>query len=404
MRRVLILVVLTLFARADGLDAVQVRVETTPPGARLYLDVSGSSPAGSYLGRSGEWFWLDLTEARRVSTLRIRCYKEGFREEILTIPSGFFESERVWPPGRPVRLTPNTSSEWMRLHIFPLLAVASLLGFLGIGLARRARLKNLHRIRQEYLANWPVGEDPLVLARVANWRLLERLGQGAHGVAYRAVADQQIPHGQEVVLKLFRPGYEAQGHHEARVAGRLVHPGLVPMLDYGNFQGRFFVVYELVRGTSLANLSGKEAAACLPGLLEVVCYAHEFGVVHGDIRPQNVLVDERGRPRLIDFCAGQTSAAPSYVAPELLHGGRPTRAGDQYSLGVVAWEVLTGQHPFQADDLVEMLRRRHQPLPELPGKPQLGRVLHRMLADSPQDRYRDINEAAAALRAAMERA
>ncbi len=404
MKRLLFLVVLMLFARADGLDAVQVRVETTPPGARLYLDVSGSSPAGSYLGRSGEWFWLDLAEARRVSNLRIRCYKEGFREEILTIPSGYFEGERVWPPGRPVRLTPNTSGEWMRLHVFPLLAGASLLGFLGIGLARRARLKNLRRIRQEYLANWPAGEDPLVLARVASWRLLERLGQGAHGVAYRAVADELIPHGQEVVLKLFRPGYEAQGHHEARVAGRLVHPGLVPMLDYGAFQGRFFVVYELVRGTSLANLSGKEAAACLPGLLEVVCYAHEFGVVHGDIRPQNVLVDERGRPRLIDFCAGQTSAAPSYVAPELLHGGRPTRAGDQYSLGVVAWEVLTGQHPFQADDLVEMLRRRHQPLPELPGQPQLSRVLHRMLADSPRDRYRDINEAAAALRAAMERA
>ncbi len=71
---------------------------------------------------------------------------------------------------------------------------------------------------------------------------------------------------------------------------------------------------------------------------------------------------------------------------------------------MLAWEVLTGQHPFQAADLVEMLRRRHQPLPELPGKPQLSRVLHRMLAASPRDRYRDINEAAAALRAAMERA
>lgn len=404
MRRLLLLVALLLFARVDGSDAVQVQIMTTPPGARLYLDVSGSSAAGSYLGRSGEWFWLDLTETRRVSTLRIRCHKEGFREEILTIPSGFFENDRVWPPGRPVRLTPITHGEWLRQHVYPLLAGASLLGFLGFWLARRARLKSLDRIRRDYLANWHAGEDPLVLARVAGWRLLERLGQGAHGVAYRAVADDQIPHGQEVVLKLFRPGYEAQGHHEARVAGRLVHPGLVPMLDYGSFQGRFFVVYELVGGTSLASLSGQEAAACLPGLLEVVCYAHEFGVVHGDLRPQNVLVDERGRPRLIDFCAGQTSAAPSYVAPELLHGGRPTRSGDQYSLGVVAWEVLTGQHPFQAADLVEMLRRRHQPLPELPGKPHLTRVLHRMLAASPQDRYRNVSEAAAALRSAMERA
>jgi serine/threonine protein kinase len=86
-----------------------------------------------------------------------------------------------------------------------------------------------------------------------------------------------------------------------------------------------------------------------------------------------------------------------------LQGGRATRSSDQYSFGVLAWQLVTGSHPFQADDLVTLLRRRHDPLPDLPEHPELHQVLCRMLACDPHARYDNIEQAASALRAALRR-
>jgi hypothetical protein len=379
---------------------VQVQLKTSPPGAQLFLDVSATDPRGSFLGVSGEPFWIDLNRLRRISNLRIRCAMDGFEEQIVVIPSGYFEKQRTFPSSGTIRLQPATTAAWLRQHTGAGLFLAALLaaGLLALGRHLRSRRSSL--ARRAFLDSWRRPDDSMNLVLIGGWRLLERIGEGAHGTVYRAVSERELPDARPVALKLFRPGQDEDGRLTVSLTSRLLHPGLVPVLDYGTHQGRFFLVSELVEGGPLADLSRQQAGTCLLQLMEALDYLHDRGIVHGDLRPQNVILDPERGPRLIDF--GRSSGDPAYLAPEALEGGRFTRAGDQFSLGVIAWELLVGEHPFQAEDLVGLMQRRYAPLPPAPACPKVARVLERMLAKNPNDRYPDIRDAAIALRRALE--
>jgi serine/threonine protein kinase len=219
-------------------------------------------------------------------------------------------------------------------------------------------------------------------------------------------ADDQVLH-RPVAVKLFPADLDPLGvfrvEQEIHTLSRLDHPGIVPMLDTGNHQGRLYLVTELVAGRSLANrltdgpLTAPEVVRIGARLAAALAHVHESGIVHRDIKPANILLDEADNPRLSDFGialrADQTRltdgrdiiGTPAYLAPEQVRGSDIGPAADIYALGLVLLECLTGEIEYPgtgrlAAALARLERRPRIPV-ELPTR--LGTLLRLMTADRP---------------------
>jgi serine/threonine-protein kinase len=200
---------------------------------------------------------------------------------------------------------------------------------------------------------------------------------------------------------------------EARAAAGLsTHANVVTIYDVGEHDGRTFMVMELLKGGSLADtLRGDEAiapATALRWLREAASAldaAHEAGVVHRDVKPANMLLDDRGRLAIADFgiarlaledqltATGQVLGTAAYISPEQAVGEPATAASDRYALGVVAYELLTGERPFQAEHFAAQARAHVEDTPPPASErnsrltPEVDAVLERALAKDPADRW-----------------
>jgi len=224
-------------------------------------------------------------------------------------------------------------------------------------------------------------------SRVGRFELLDELGRGAQAVVWRA-NDQRLD--REVALKLLAP--DAQGvsvHqwlHEARLVSRLSHPNIVPVFEADEASGQPYLVFELVRGQTLAaalRRSGampeRAALTLLLGVLEALQAAHAQGIVHRDLKPSNILLGPDGRARVMDFgiaaratdAAGLICGTPGYMSPEAAQGLSPTPAMDVYAAGMILGELLCG-HPLLAErDAQRALRRTIDEDVTLPESPAL---------------------------------
>jgi WD40 repeat protein len=214
-----------------------------------------------------------------------------------------------------------------------------------------------------------------------DYELAEKLGQGGMGVVYRA---RQRSLDREVAVKLLAAGpwasrdFIERFRREAQSAARMQHPNIVSIFEVGAQDELNYFSMELVRGESLAGLLGREgpqsprrAASLLRTVAEAVDYAHRLGVLHLDLKPGNVLIDERGEPKVADFGlarrlddtlaadSDEVSGTPSYMAPEqaTLKSRKLTPATDVYGLGAILYELLTGRPPFLAATPQETLKR-----------------------------------------------
>lgn len=229
-------------------------------------------------------------------------------------------------------------------------------------------------------------------ARLGDYELLSELGRGGMGVVYRA---RQCSLNRLVALKTVIAGTGAgredilRFRNEAEAAANLRHSGIVGVYEVGECDGRHFYSMEFIEGHDLSrlirqnSLPGEQAAGYVRQLADAVQYAHERGVLHRDLKPQNVLVDAAGVLRITDFGLAKRVHAdsqltgdfsimgtPSYMPPEQADPGRG-RAGpwsDIYSLGAVLYELLTTRPPFRADNPLETMR---QVLQEEPIAPRL---------------------------------
>ncbi|RMG14487.1 MAG: serine/threonine protein kinase [Planctomycetota bacterium] len=264
---------------------------------------------------------------------------------------------------------------------------------------------------------------------LGGYRLLAPLGRGSNAVVYLA---RKPGIERRFALKLLPAGRDGEAHarflREARVAARLDHPGLVPVIDVGEDRGRCYLVMEYVPGPSLAELlrrrgrlPWKEAAELVAGLAEAVGVAHAAGVVHRDLKPANVLIDERdGVARITDFGlaregeenseltrSGDVLGTPYYMAPEQVRGRTSDARADVYALGVILYEAISGERPYRTgsiDELVpQVLAGRYEPLrrkvPDL--DPALEAVCARALHVDRLRRYPDGGALATALRDAV---
>ena len=242
------------------------------------------------------------------------------------------------------------------------------------------------------------------------YTLVERIDEGGAGEVWRA-RDERL--GRDVAVKLLGAGADAAFRErfadEARRAAVVSHPNVVTVFDEGEDSGDAFMVMEHVRGRTLRDVIAErgalapiEAARIVAQVAEALDAAHAAGVIHCDVKPANVILDERGTAKLTDFGVARAArgpaeheliATPRYIAPERIEGKPPTAASDVYGLGLVAYELLAGESPFAGSDTEDLLRERLEaPPPSLrkarPGiAPEIDIVVAKALAREPAERY-----------------
>jgi serine/threonine-protein kinase len=256
---------------------------------------------------------------------------------------------------------------------------------------------------------------------IGKYQIQDVLGQGGMGIVYRAfdplihrtVAIKTItkaaldPADLQYALTRFR--------HEAQAVGRLTHPRITQIYDYGEDMETAYIVMELVNGQSLfhhmqnqARFELKEIGELIRQLLDGLGYAHSLGVFHRDIKPSNILINSDGRLKLTDFGiarldsstltqVGEIMGSPGYMSPEQFLGTDIDARSDLYSVGVIAYELLTGRRPFIGNN-AEVMR---QALNERPVNPseynpkisvQLDWAAQKALAKKPAERFQTARE------------
>lgn len=262
---------------------------------------------------------------------------------------------------------------------------------------------------------------------IAGYTLHRVIGQGGMSIVYLA---EQNSLGRKVALKVMLADALADEvsrvrfENEARTIARLEHPNIVGIHDVGrSADGLPYYSMSWLSHGHLAQrkLVGEQqqVAAILRALLGALDYAHVRGVVHRDVKAENVLFDDVDRPMLADFgIAQQRGSNPrltservavgstAYMAPEQARGKDVDRRADLYSMGVLAWEMLTGHLPYSAGDALSMaVKHAQEPIPRLP--PSLKHwqpLIDRSMAKKPEDRYASANDMLAALDAIEQRA
>lgn len=278
--------------------------------------------------------------------------------------------------------------------------------------------------RLDTLASMVVPEsgaaDPRVGTQIGEYRVLQLLGQGTSARVYRAVPEAN-PAAPQVALKILHRDLEHDAEalprlqRERRVYEALQHPHIVRLLDAGSFGSDVYLVTEFVQGQTLSGfiradgLPAKDAWKLLEPIFDAVAYAHGVGVVHRDLKPDNIMVSAQGSVKVMDFglargeefqqvtVAGAVMGTPVYMAPEQIDG-QLVPAIDQYALGVLTFQLLTGRLPFEDRSPVRLLTLHltAPPPPLTTYKPQLqaaSEVVLRMLQKHPEERYPDLAEA-----------
>jgi serine/threonine protein kinase len=266
--------------------------------------------------------------------------------------------------------------------------------------------------------------------KISKYDLLEQVGKGGFGTVY--LADDAALNIKRAVKILHPtlmedPTVVERFSREARITARLDHPHIVPVVDFGEAEGRYFITMKFMPGGSLKERLVAKGPLPFPQALEITkaiasalqyAYAQPEKIIHRDLKPNNILFDEANQPRLTDFgfaraMAGSSSAShsasggmvgtPWYMAPEIWGGKPPTPAADAYSLACILYEMLTGKILFPGDTPAEVVTKHIVTGPQFPkswppGTPAgLETVLRKGLTADPQDRYPNAWEFANAL-------
>lgn len=257
------------------------------------------------------------------------------------------------------------------------------------------------------------------------YRLEEKLASGGMGTVYTAM-DERL--NRRVAVKLLKeelaedPRFVERFRREARAAAALSHPNVAAVFDNGEDAGRHYIVMELAPGRDLARLLREESPFSLDRTVRIgtqiadaLAHAHAAGLVHRDVKPHNVIVDDADRVKVTDFgiaraagestltATGSVLGSAHYISPEQASGTHIGPASDIYSFGIVTYEMLTGALPFTGESALGVAMRHvndEVPAPSVlnPEVPEaLDAVVARATAKDPRDRFRDATEMSRAL-------
>ena len=256
------------------------------------------------------------------------------------------------------------------------------------------------------------------------YRVLKKLGSGGMADVYCAL-DQQL--GRQVALKLLYRHFAADEQfverfrREASSAAGLQHPNIVGIYDRGEWDGTYYIAMEFIEGRTLKDVIRERGPAPSEAAVDIVLqilraarFAHQRGVVHRDIKPHNVLIDDDGRVKVADFGIARAGASDmtetglimgtsQYLSPEQAQGKPVDARSDLYSIGIVLYELLTGRVPFDAESPVAVALKQVSEVPVPPRElnpeipPALDAVVLRALEKVPAQRFADADEFIAAL-------
>jgi eukaryotic-like serine/threonine-protein kinase len=262
--------------------------------------------------------------------------------------------------------------------------------------------------------------------KIGRYKIIAELGRGAMGVVYKA-EDPNLD--RTVALKTILLDRDAEGraeYHkrfflEAKAAGKLQHPNIVTVYDFGEVDDVAYLAMELLEGTDLRKrvqqgpIPPAEAIEIGCQVAEGLAYAHQRGIVHRDVKPANIMLPDRGAAKIMDFglarmrvadhktSTGIVLGTPRYMSPEQIGGQPVDQRSDIFSLGIVLWEILTGRRLFSGTEMAQVSHSitydEHEPPtrvnPDLPA--MLDFVVARALKKDPAVRYQDADEMAADL-------
>ena len=373
-----------------------VTFETFPSNCRVvdYENVE--------LGRSGTPIALDLKKYG--ARLEVTFRHDYFQDRVESIP--LVNLRDRWPASGRLLMTPKF--------------FAPALALLGIGL-----VGFLRRPRRGHAPSPPTEKDlsdSLVTATLGQYHIHKQLGEGGMATVYLAYPKDK---SEPVAIKVLRDRMADEEtrkrfEREARLTSRLNHPNILRLIDWGQEKKRAFLVLELITGGTLRDrLQGqpvdpREVWNALAPICSALAYAHEQGVVHRDLKPENLMITAGGLVKITDFglasavdqtrltASGTTLGTPAYMAPEQIQGEPASPAMDQYSLGGLAFELLTGRTPFVAPDIIQMIFQAMSQPPPPPSSlaevsPEVDAVILKMLEKNPQHRYANIRQAAGEL-------
>ncbi len=253
--------------------------------------------------------------------------------------------------------------------------------------------------------------------KLGKYIIKKELGRGGFGIVYEAL-DSVLK--RSVALKVLHPPLTVDTHFlerfrkEAEVAAQMDHPNIVPLFDFNQIDGRYFITMGLMKRGSLKDhlsrygaMGVHQAKTMLEQMASGLAYAHELGIIHRDLKPGNILIDDKGIARLSDFGFAKVRSAdslsmtvggglfgtPSYMAPEIWEGKPATVQSDIYSLGCIAHEMLTGQQLFQGKTPIQVLhahvKRESMQIEGI--SPVWQTFLDKCLESKPENRYQSVN-------------
>lgn len=317
------------------------------------------------------------------------------------------------------------------LYLLALLPFGALAA--GVWLFHRSRSEQNQAVALQHQLTAPLDVNPnypLVGQTLGEYRLEAPLGQGGMATVYRGLG----PDGRAAAVKVIsleteNSEFRTRFEREIKVSCTLKHPNVVEVLNWGQDQDRVYLVLELIDGQSLRDLLPPQgfpldrAMELSEALCAALQYAHERGVVHRDLKPDNIMVTHQGVLKLMDFglardhqvqtvtLTGQALGTPNYMPPEqfLEKASKITLnpRSDQYSLAITIYELLSGVLPLSGDTPIAVITKQLYERPDslLAHKPELPAaleaVLFKALEKDPQDRYTGIAEFLQALRAAV---
>jgi serine/threonine protein kinase len=270
----------------------------------------------------------------------------------------------------------------------------------------------------------------LIGKTVGQYQIVEQIGKGGMATIFKAY---QPAIDRYVAIKVLPrelaqdPNFVKRFVHEAKAIAALEHPHILPVHDFGTADDINYMVMRYVKGGTLADIMGTHVSLdrtvkYVANVARALDYAHRSGVVHRDIKPSNILIDEHGEVLLTDFgiakimegsqstqltAAGSILGTPAYMSPEQAQGGSIDGRSDIYSLGVVLYELLTGEPPYQGETpYAVVLKHVSDPLPpprqKNPNVPEdFERIVFRAMAKNPHDRFDTAADMATALEGAL---
>jgi serine/threonine protein kinase len=402
--------------------AVQLQIESFP-ASKIYLE----QPTGtSFIGNSGESLVINppvYSDGKGgfadfcPSILVLRC--DGHRELRVNIPGQDWRAGRLPRGGGKYRLESEslavTITDYARTYPLAtsLVALLAAMGALGLHWGRR-ELNRRGQENQALASQLDTQGDPLVGRKLGSYQVLSRLGQGGMGSVYLVSDEAGSTYAAKVLyVENAPPEHIDRFRREYKVMAGLQHPNLVRAFDYGEERGQAYLIMELVAGKTLCTeivKGGRPWPEIWPWIRQIAAalqYAHAQGIAHRDLKPSNIMLTNDGQVKILDFglsrqtdltavtLTGNALGTPMYMAPEqaTASSGTVEVRSDQYSLGIILFEMLTGAPPFVSDQMQELISKQVLQTPpkvstftqNIP--PEIDDIVAKMLAKLPSRRF-----------------